>query len=72
MISADEARKEVLGESGTDVGFNYTITPRGAVYPFSDVETACIIKSNNLKSYGRQLCSLMFSKIETKYQPRVR
>lgn len=67
--SADSARKDVLGDARADVGFNYTLTPRGPVYPFSEIEVACVVKAKNVRRYGRSLCSGMFDLIDSRFAP---
>lgn len=67
MASAKLARKRVL-RGKTGIGFNYTLTPKGAVYPFSDVEVACIVQSRYVRRYGRSLCSEMFMRIDRKFK----
>ena len=65
MDSARSARRRVLGEK-KGIGFNYTLTPKGAVAPFSDVAVACIVQSGHVQRYGRALCSGMFVLIDRK------
>ncbi len=68
MISADSARKKITGSAGIpDIGFNYTITPKGVVYPFSEVEIECVVQSRYAGRYGADLCSAMFDMIDAKF-----
>lgn len=67
MASAESARKRVL-KGKTGIGFNYTLTPKGAVYPFSEVEIACIVQSRYVRRYGRSLCFEMFMRIDRKFK----
>ncbi|HCE97228.1 MAG: hypothetical protein A2X34_10495 [Elusimicrobia bacterium GWC2_51_8] len=43
-----------------DAGFSYTLAPRGAVYPFSEMEVACVIREKYASRYGAKLCSVFF------------
>ena len=40
-----------------DAGFGYTLAPKGAVYPFSEVEVACVIREKYAARYGKDICS---------------
>lgn len=43
--------------------FSYTVSPKGAVYPFSEVEVACLVKKAEY-SRGRALCREFFRAVD--------
>lgn len=49
-----------------DAGFSYTLAPKGAVYPFSEIEVACVIRKKYASRYGAELCSAFFSNLARK------
>ena len=53
-----------LKRSGaTDIGFSYSMAPKGAVYAFSEVEVSCLIKETDA-SWGERLCSDFFGAVD--------
>jgi hypothetical protein len=67
--SAEIAMKRANIIDRINVGFNYLISPKGAVYPFSEVEVTCLIQSKYLKKYGKLLCDDFFSNINKEFPP---
>lgn len=61
------AVKNHSGEKPMDIGFTYTVAPKGAVYPFSEVEVACIMQEK-YRGKGEKLCSDFFGEL----QPRLK
>ena len=55
------ALKKRAGAS--EIGFSYSLAPKGAVYAFSEVEVSCLIKEADA-SWGEQLCSDFFTDID--------
>ncbi|OGR57865.1 MAG: hypothetical protein A2X34_01950 [Elusimicrobia bacterium GWC2_51_8] len=49
-----------------DAGFSYTLAPKGAVYPFSEMEVSCVIRDKYASRYGGELCSSFFSDLARK------
>ena len=47
-------------------GLSYTLTPKGAVYPFSEVEVSCVIREKYASRYGAGFCSAFFSDLDRK------
>lgn len=53
-------------DAPADAGFSYTLAPKGAVYPFSEMEVACVIREKYASRYGAELCSAFFSNLGRK------
>ncbi|MBI4656784.1 MAG: hypothetical protein HY746_08580 [Elusimicrobia bacterium] len=64
--SADSVLKNI-GSLSADIGFSYTMTPRGAVYPFSEIEISCLVQAKYSRRYARSLCSEFFKEVEKEY-----
>lgn len=47
----------------SETGFSYSLSLKGAVYPFSEVEVSCLIQKADA-SQGRRLCSDFFSAVD--------
>jgi hypothetical protein len=59
----------VRAHSGTDpikVGFTYSLAPKGAVYPFSEIEVSCIMQDKYARRHGPGLCADFFAELERK------
>lgn len=50
--------------AGMDTGFNYTVKPAGAVYPFSKVEIGCRVRGRHAAGRGKAACSDFFSVLD--------
>lgn len=59
------AHQEALRKHGgaAEIGFSYSLAPKGAVYPFSEVEVACLIKKADAAQWKR-LCSDFFKAVD--------
>ncbi|MFA6434368.1 MAG: hypothetical protein WCW52_06700 [Elusimicrobiales bacterium] len=59
------AHSEALKQHGAanEIGFSYSLSPKGAVYPFSEVEVVCLIKKADSYS-GKQLCRNFFKTVD--------
>ena len=53
-------------DAPADAGFSYTLAPKGAVYPFSEMEVGCVIREKYASRYGTELCSAFFSDLDIK------
>ena len=53
-------------DAPADAGFSYTLAPKGAIYPFSEMEVSCIIREKYASRYGAGLCSAFFSSLGVK------
>ena len=47
-----------------DAGFSYTLAPKGAVYPFSEMEVSCVVREKYASRYGTELCSAFFGHLD--------
>jgi hypothetical protein len=53
------------GEKPMEIGFTYTVSPKGAIYPFSEVEVACLMQEK-YRSKGVKLCRDFFAAMDTR------
>ncbi|HBA61472.1 MAG TPA: hypothetical protein DCZ92_11790 [Elusimicrobia bacterium] len=56
--------KDHYGDDPMKIGFTYSMTPRGAVYPFSEIEVACIMQDKYARSKGPGLCGGFFKEVD--------
>lgn len=59
----------VVRHSGTnpmEIGFTYSLSPRGAVYPFSEIEVSCIMQDKFARRHGPGLCADFFAELDRK------
>ena len=61
--SYDVAVKNHSGDKPMEIGFTYSVSPRGAVYPFSEIEVSCIMQEKYSRRYGPELCRNFFSEV---------
>jgi hypothetical protein len=57
----------VMRHSGTnpmEIGFTYSLSPRGAVYPFSEIEVSCIMQDKYARRHGPGLCADFYAELE--------
>lgn len=59
----DAAVKNHAGDKPMDIGFTYSMTPKGAVYPLSEIEVSCIMQERYAHKLGPELCSDLFREI---------
>ena len=59
-------------DAPAEAGFSYTLSPKGAVYPFSEVEVSCVIREKYASRYGPGLCSAFFSALDKKIKNAVK
>ena len=73
MLSAgyDVAVKNHSGDKPMEIGFTYSISPRGAVYPFSEVEVSCIMQEKYARRYGPELCRDFFGEVGARFRRAV-
>lgn len=65
-LAYNGAVKNHSGDNPMEIGFSYSLTPKGAVYPFSEVEVACLMKRAD-SGYGKALCADFFGAIDSKF-----
>ncbi len=56
--------------AGTDTGFNYTLKPAGAIYPFSKVEIGCRVRGRHASGRGKRACSEFFSVLDARLRKK--
>ncbi len=56
--------------AGMDTGFNYTLKPAGAIYPFSKVEIGCRVRGRYAAGKGKDACSEFFSVLDAKLKSK--
>ncbi len=56
--------------AGADTGFNYTLKPAGAIYPFSKVEIGCRVRGRHAAGLGRQACLEFFSVLDARLKKK--
>lgn len=68
MLSASysAAAAEYSGGEPMKVGFTYSLSPKGAIYPFSEVEVSCIVQHKYAGKKGPELCADFFSRLESR------
>jgi hypothetical protein len=62
----DVAVKAHAETSFSDIGFTYSLAPKGAVYPFSEIEVSCIMQSKYAARRGPSLCGAFYGALEGK------
>lgn len=71
LSSYEAAVREHSGDKPLEIGFTYSISPRGAVYPFSEIEVSCIMQERYAKRSGPQLCGDFFRELGVKVKRAV-
>lgn len=69
--SYQAAAKNHSGDSPMKIGFTYSLAPRGAVYPFSEIEVSCLIQEKYARSSGPELCGDFFRELDVKIKRAV-
>lgn len=60
----DAAVKKHSETSLADAGFTYSMAPKGAVYPFSEIEVSCIMREKYAARRGPELCGFFFTELD--------
>lgn len=61
--SYDTAVKKHAGDKPMEIGFTYSLAPKGAVYPFSEIEVSCIMQERYAGRSGPQICGDFFEEL---------
>ncbi|MBI4801019.1 MAG: hypothetical protein HY796_00680 [Elusimicrobia bacterium] len=61
-----QAAKKHAGDKPMEIGFSYSLTPKGAVYSFSEVEVSCLIQASYAAGPGNELCADFFRVIDSR------
>ncbi|HCE98592.1 MAG: hypothetical protein A2X34_03500 [Elusimicrobia bacterium GWC2_51_8] len=64
--SYNSAVKNYTGNGPMAIGFTYSLAPRGAVYPFSEIEVSCIMQEIYARSTGPKICGDFFRELDVK------
>jgi len=64
--SYNTAIKNYMGSGPMNIGFTYSLAPRGAVYPFSEIEVSCIMQETYALSSGPKICGDFFRELDVK------
>lgn len=62
--SYDAAVRNHAGDKPLEIGFTYSLAPRGAVYPFSEIEVSCILQEKYARRSGPELCGGFFRELD--------
>ena len=63
LLAAAHAAALKKRSGASEIGFSYSLAPKGAVYAFSEVEVSCLIMEADA-SWGEQLCSDFFTGVD--------
>lgn len=58
--SYEAVTKAHSGETGF---FVYSMSPKGAVYPMSEIEVSCLVQKGGSRSAGKKLCAEFFGEL---------
>ena len=61
-----QAAKKYSGDKPMEIGFSYSLTPKGAVYAFSEVEISCLVQASYAAGSGAELCDEFFRVIDSR------
>ncbi|OGR79160.1 MAG: hypothetical protein A2X32_11620 [Elusimicrobia bacterium GWC2_64_44] len=62
----DAAVKRHAEASFSEIGFTYSLAPKGAVYPFSEIEVSCIMQDKYAVRRGPELCGAFYEDLEAR------
>lgn len=69
--SYDIAVRNHVGDRPLEIGFTYSLAPKGAVYPFSEIEVSCIMQEKYARRSGPELCGDFFRELDVKIKKAV-
>ncbi|MBI4349866.1 MAG: hypothetical protein HY550_00355 [Elusimicrobia bacterium] len=69
--SYDTAVRNHAGDKPMDTGFTYSLAPKGAVYPFSEIEVSCIMQEKYARRSGPAICGDFFRDLEARLKRAV-
>ena len=69
--SYDTAVKNHAGDKPMEIGFTYSLAPKGAVYPFSEIEVSCIMQEKYARRSGPEICGDFFRELDVKIKKAV-
>ena len=62
--SYQAAVKNHYGDKPMELGFTYSMAPKGAIYPFSEIEVSCIMQDKYARVKGPGLCGDFFAELD--------
>ncbi len=69
--SYDIAVRNHVGDKPMEIGFTYSLAPKGAVYPFSEIEVSCIMQEKYARRSGPEICGDFFRELDVKIKNAV-
>jgi len=63
LLEAAHAAAMTRRGASPETGLSYSLSPRGTVYPFSEVEVVCLVKRAD-SSQGKALCREFFNAVD--------
>lgn len=69
--SYDLAVRNHAGDKPMEIGFTYSLAPKGAVYPFSEIEVSCIMQEKYARRSGPEICGDFFRELDVKLKKAV-
>jgi hypothetical protein len=69
--SYETAARNHSGDNPMEIGFTYSMSPKGAAYPFSEIEVSCIMQEKYSRGYGPELCGDFFREVAAKVKRAV-
>lgn len=69
--SYDLAVRNHAGDRPMEIGFTYSLAPKGAVYPFSEIEVSCIMQEKYARRSGPEICGDFFRELDVKIKKAV-
>ncbi len=65
------AVKRRSGDKPLETGFTYSMAPKGATYPFSEIEISCIMQEKYARAKGPGLCGDLFLELDQRLKRAV-
>ncbi len=63
LSSGYEAAFKSAGDASENTGFTYSMSPKGASYPLSEIEVSCLMREKYAKSRGPEICGEFFREV---------
>lgn len=60
-----------VGDKPMEIGFTYSLAPKGAVYPFSEIEVSCIMQEKYARRSGPEICGDFFTELDVRIKKAV-
>jgi len=66
------AVKNHSGDRPMEIGFTYSMAPKGATYPFSEIEVSCILQDKHAAVKGPGICGDFFTELDLQLKRRLK